>query len=89
MVYFTNTIFYVDNASTDRLWTYMVLGGEIKRDPEIGKTATQPEPAQTANLSISGSHLISSLCRSEIIKTTQCLQQFYREKVYNKYVVQT
>ena len=30
-------------------------GGEIKRDPEIGKTAIQPEPAQTADLSISGS----------------------------------
>ena len=37
-------------------------GGEIKRDLEIGKTAIQPEPAQTADLSISGSHLISSLC---------------------------
>ena len=40
-----------------------VPGGEIKRDPEIGKTAIQPEPAQTADLSISGSHLISSLCK--------------------------
>ena len=39
-----------------------VPGGEIKRDPEIGKTAIQPEPAQTADLSISGSRLISSLC---------------------------
>ena len=39
-----------------------VAGGEIKRDPEIGKTAIQPEPAQTADLSISGSRLISSLC---------------------------
>ena len=39
-----------------------VPGGEIKRDPEIGKTAMQPEPAQTADLSISGSRLISSLC---------------------------
>ena len=38
-----------------------VQGGEIKRDPEIGKTAIQPEPAQTADLSISGSRLISSL----------------------------
>ena len=39
-----------------------VPGGEIKRDLEIGKTAIQPEPAQTADLSISGSRLISSLC---------------------------
>ena len=39
-----------------------VPGEEIKRDPEIGKTAIQPEPAQTADLSISGSCLISSLC---------------------------
>ena len=36
-------------------------GGEIKRDPEIGKTAILPEPAQTANLSISVSRLISSI----------------------------
>ena len=40
-----------------------IPGGEIKLDPEIGKTAIQPEPAQTADLSISGSRLISSLCR--------------------------
>ena len=41
----------------------VVPGGEIlKCDPEIGKTAIQPEPAQTADLSISGSSLISSLC---------------------------
>ena len=41
----------------------VVPGGEIlKCDPEIGKTAIQPEPAQTADLSISGSRLISSLC---------------------------
>ena len=39
-----------------------IPGEEIKRDPEIGKTAVQPEPAQTADLSISGSPLISSLC---------------------------
>ena len=39
-----------------------VPGGEIKRDPEIGKTAMQPEPAQIADLYISGSRLISSLC---------------------------
>ena len=43
-----------------------IPGGEIKRDPEIGKTAIQPEPAQTADLSSSGSHLISSLCRYNI-----------------------
>ena len=43
----------------------VVPGGEIlKCDPEIGKTAIQPEPAQTADLSISGSRLISSLCTS-------------------------
>ena len=40
----------------------LLLGGEIKRDPEMGKTAIQPEPAQTADLSISGSCLISSVC---------------------------
>ena len=40
----------------------LLPGGEIKRDPEIGKTAIQPEPAQTADSSISGSRLISSLC---------------------------
>ena len=40
----------------------LIPGGEIKRDPEIGKTAIQPWPAQTADLSISGSRLISSLC---------------------------
>ena len=48
-------------------WTFsksgQIQGGEIKRDPEIGSTAMQPEPAQTADLSISGSRLISSLCR--------------------------
>ena len=43
---------------------YYVPGEEIKHDPEIGKTAIQPEPAQTADLSISGSRLISSLCIS-------------------------
>ena len=42
-------------------------GGEIKRDPEIGKTAIQPEPAQTANLSISGSRFISPLCRGKVL----------------------
>ena len=41
----------------------IVPGVEIKRDPEIGKTAMQPEPAQTADLFISGSRLISSLCK--------------------------
>ena len=40
----------------------LLPGGEIKCDPEIGKTAQQPEPALTADLSISGSRLISSLC---------------------------
>ena len=41
------------------LWSYNVPGGEIKRDPEIGKIAIRPEPAQAADLSISG---IDFLC---------------------------
>ena len=40
-----------DQSKVDRK---NVPGGEIKHDPEIGKTAIQPEPAQTADLSISG-----------------------------------
>ena len=58
--------FEIHNAIKLNL-TCLVLsipGGEIKRDPEIGKTAIQPKPAQTADLSISGSCLISSLCSS-------------------------
>ena len=30
-------------------FTENVPGGEIKRDPDIGKSAIQPEPAQTAD----------------------------------------
>ena len=43
-------------------WPQYLEGGEIKRDPEMGKTAIQPEPAQTADFSISRSRLISPLC---------------------------
>ena len=37
-----------------------VLGEDMKRNPEMGETAIQPVPAQTADLSISGLHFISS-----------------------------
>ena len=47
---------------SERLGPKVLPGGEIKCDPEIGKTAIQPEPAQTGDFSISGSRLISSLC---------------------------
>ena len=33
-----------------------------KRNPEMGKTAIQPEPAQTADLSISGLRLVAPPC---------------------------
>ena len=41
----------------------LVKGEDMKRNPEIGKTAIQPVPAQTADLSISGLRLMSSPCR--------------------------
>ena len=40
-----------NNKNSHIMLTYLP-GGEIKRDPEIGKTAMQPEPAQTADLSV-------------------------------------
>ena len=61
-----------------------IPGGEIKRDPEIGKTAMQPEPAQTADLSISGSRLISSLCtcatRTLYLDGTQAISPHFRSR---------
>ena len=36
----------------------------MKRNPEMGETATQPEPAQTADLSISGLRLVASPCKT-------------------------
>ena len=39
-------------------------GGEMKRNPEMGETVTQPLPAKTADSSISGLHFISPLCRN-------------------------
>ena len=50
---------------------FYLPGGEIKRESEIGKTAIQPEPAQTADLSISGSRLISSLCTLVFVKSQE------------------
>ena len=35
---------------------------DLKRNPEMGETAVQPVPAQTANLSISGLRFMSSPC---------------------------
>ena len=58
-------------------------GGEIKRDPEIGKTAIQPEraaPAQTADLSISGSRLISSLCTVLTLPNGSCSEPIPKAK---------
>ena len=37
-------------------------GEDMKRNPEMGETAIQPVPAQTADLSISGLRFMSSLC---------------------------
>ena len=34
----------------------------MKRNPETGETATQPLPAQTADLSISGLRLVDPPC---------------------------
>ena len=36
----------------------------MKRNPEMGETAEQPLPAQTADLSISGLRFIFPLCTS-------------------------
>ena len=49
--------FHLENCTgwVDLMASFPLPGGEIKLDPEIGKTAIQPEPAQTADLSISGS----------------------------------
>ena len=44
-----------------------VQGGEMKRNPEMGETAKQPLPAQTADLSISGLRFIFPLCTSDLL----------------------
>ena len=41
-------------------------GEEMKRNPEMGETAIQPVPAQTADLSISGLRFMSSLCSKQM-----------------------
>ena len=60
------------------------LPGEIKHYPEIVKTAIQPEPAQTADLSISGSRFISSLCtyatRTLYLDGTQAISPHFRSR---------
>ena len=40
----------------------MVQGEDMKHNPEMGETAIQPVPAQTADLSISGLRFMSSPC---------------------------
>ena len=52
---------------------YRVIQGEdMKRNVEMGETAIQPVPAQTANLSIYGLRFMSSPC------IMGCLQPLYQ-----------
>ena len=71
-----------------------VQGGEMKRNPEMGETAIQPLPAQTADLSISGLRFMSSPCTYDVDKIFDILDPlpfvrisrnlpFYRQKLAN------
>ena len=44
-----------------------VQGEDMKRNPEMGETAIQPVPAQTADLSISGLSFMSSRRTSMVV----------------------
>ena len=50
-----------------------VQGEDMKSNPEMGETAIQPVPAQTADLSISGLRFMSSPCMCPMIRTSGAL----------------